>query len=146
MQTHIQIKPSTWLAWYCALLHLATIALMIWLPLPWFARVIALITIIASLVWHWWVQVTRAASHAIVGLSHVVGESWRIQTRCGEQIAVKLCADSVVTTKVALLHLKPLTKRYRWHSLIVAGDALPADEFRRFCVYVRTKGLRQAAS
>jgi toxin CptA len=116
--------------------HTAALVLSWVPPIAWWLSLGLSLGVLASLVlslnYHAW----RSAQAALTGLELRPDGSAAVEDRQGRWSEVRIRGSSFVSPALVILNLTVAGARLR-RSLVVAPDALTADEFRRMRVWLR---------
>jgi len=116
--------------------HLATAALLAWLPIVVWLRALALIGVGAHALWALRRVSLRNASSAIVAIELEPDRRVVLVRRDGGRIDGHALADSYVGERLATLVVRHDGRR-RTQALLILPDMAPAEELRRFRVLLR---------
>ena len=140
----IEIAPSVTLAAAISTAHGAA-AVLVWVvPLPATARAVLTLAVVASYLYFMARDATLHAPQSIVALE--VKEDGRIAalTRKGDWLDCELGASSYVSSRLAIVSLRPSGRRLGLRAVLV-NDNVDARDFRRLRTWLRWKGTGDGA-
>ena len=138
----IEAGPSLRLGLCLLPVHLAGLAVLPWLPLPWYLRLAVAVLIVLGFVGAWRTHVRRISPRAIRNAELDSEGAWTLGLADGRVLAARLLPSSFVHPKLVVLNFRTglLARRH----LVLAFDAADADLLRRLRVRLRMGGGRPA--
>lgn len=140
----IRLRPSRRLAVVLTLAHGAAGAALLLLDASIGWRVTALAVVAGALAATLHRGVLLNARQAIVAVQWDADGGWDVQTRDGRWRQARLMPGAFVTPVLCVLRFRFDDARRARH-LVVMGDSLPADEFRRLRVQLTWRAARSHA-
>ena len=134
-------RPSRRLLLAVVLTHAAALAVLFPLPAPGVGARVALAgLILASLGYVIWAQVLRRAPWSVVAVDWNE-RGWQATFADGSKRAVQPAPSTIVGVGLVILHLR--AGGLRRTALLLAADAVPAEQLRRLRVLLRLGLARQ---
>lgn len=133
----IALGPSRLLAWLLGAAHGGAMVISILLPIAWSARLVVAALVAVSLYVVLRDHAFRRSARAIVGLEIGGDGTYAVRFADGGEWLDCEIEDSWVHPKLVLLSLR--CDGGRRTRVAIAGDALPADTFRRLRVRLRLR-------
>lgn len=116
------------------LLHVSALAILLHLPLQWWAKLAIAAVMLASLWWSIYKHGTRRYAKAVVALKCEQGK-WQILLRNGQWLAATLEKDSVITRFICALHFRVVRKTVK---VALFKDSVSSASWRDLQVYYGT--------
>jgi toxin CptA len=137
-------RPSRRLAVFLVLVHAATAAAVLGLPVHWAVRGALVLLTGAGLAYGLAVHVLRLAPWAVTGAVWEPDGTWTLTLASGREVEARLLPSTFVTTVLIVLNLRC----GRWYtcSLVLPGDALDPDLLRRLRARLRATAPEAAGS
>ncbi len=132
----LTLRPSRRLAAILILAHAATGGLLLALPLPSWLTAAASLMLLASAVWCVHRYAMLRGPGAITALAFSDRETIRLTLRDGSTHTGHVLGSSTVGTTLAILNIALAGKRLPVH-VVLLGDSLAAEDFRRLRVWLR---------
>ncbi len=132
----LQLRPSRQLAWLLLAGHAAAVVLSWLAPVAWWLSLGLSMAVATSLGFTVRNQALRSAAGALTALELRPDGSAAVEDRQGRRSEVRILGSSFVSPLLTILNLAVTGLRLR-RSLVVAPDALAAEEFRRLRVWLR---------
>lgn len=130
------LRPSYRLAALLMIAHLAIAGLLLMLALPSWAKIAAVMLLLANAMWTVYRHALRRGRHAITELSFSDRETMRLTLRDGSSHVGRVLGSSTVGTALTLLNIAVDGRRLPVH-VVLLGDSLAGDDFRRLRVWLR---------
>jgi len=132
----VRVGPSRRLGWLLLSAHAAAVVLSWVPPIAWWLSLGLSIAVLANLPFSLRYHASRRALGALTGIELRSDGSAAVENRHGRRSEVRVLGSSFISPFLTILNLAvagaPLPR-----SLVVAPDALTADEFRRLRVWLR---------
>ncbi|MDE2311416.1 MAG: hypothetical protein KGL01_11420 [Betaproteobacteria bacterium] len=138
MRRQFTLQPSHYLAAVLIAAHGVTLAVLFPLALPLWAKAALASLLLLSLVHHLRRDAWLSAPAAGVALM-LEDERAVLTTRGGEQLAVRILRDSLVTPFLTVLNVLPQGARFA-RSVVILPDTLDAESFRQLRVWLKWGG------
>jgi toxin CptA len=135
VQRRFEFHPSRILAATLAALHAAALVAVLSMPFPVWAKLAMVSMILTSLAYHAWCDAWLAAPSAAVALVLEAGEV-KLVTRDGRQVVVTISHDSLVTSLLVVLNMKPQRARF-WRRVVILPDSMDGESFRQLRVWLK---------
>ncbi len=135
MQRQFKFQPSRYLASLLIAAHGVTLAALLPLALPIWAKAALASLMLFSMVYHLRRDAWLSAPSSGIALN-LEGDQIVLTTRGGEQLAGQILRDSLVTPFFAVLNILPQGARLA-RSVIVLPDSLDAESFRQLRVWLK---------
>lgn len=132
----LRLRRSRQLGWLLLAGHLAAAGVSWAAPIPWWLSLSLTLGVLTSLAFSVRYQVSRSAMGALTALELRPDGSAAVEDRQGRWREVRILGSSFVSPVLTILNVAVAGGRLP-RSLVVAPDALPADEFRRLRVWLR---------
>lgn len=131
----IELLPSRRLAWLLGAAHLGALLLLATLPVAWWAAAVAAVLLVMSAVLTISRHALRRGELAATALEFTDREQLKVRTGDGAWHGGRLLGTSTVGPGLAVLNIR-LDERGTRHVVII-GDGVEADDFRRLRVWLR---------
>lgn len=131
----IELLPSRRLAWLLGAAHLGALLLLATLPVAWWAIAVAAVLLVMSAVLTISRHALRRGVQAATALEFTDRERLKVRTGNGAWHDGRLLGTSTVGPGLAVLNIR-LDGRGTLH-VVIAGDGVEADDFRRLRVWLR---------
>jgi toxin CptA len=138
MQQQFELQPSHYLAAMLITAHGATLAALIPLAFPIWAKMALAFLVLLSLGYHLRREAWLFAPSATVALI-LEGDQVVLSTRDGKHLMGKILHDSLVTPYLTILNVLPQGARFS-RSVIILPDSLDAESFRQLRVWLKWGG------
>lgn len=135
MQRQFNFQRSIYLAIALVAMHGAAMAALLSLALPFWAQVVLVISLLASLLHHLWRNAWLSAPSSNVSLM-MDGDRIVLTSRSGEQVAGKVLPDSLITPLLTVLNVLP-QDAHLVRGVIILPDSLDAESFRQLRVRLK---------
>lgn len=135
MQRQFKLNPSRYLAAALVAAHGATLALLVPLALPGWAKMALSIVILFSLAYHLRHDALLSSKSAVAALK-LEKEQVVLTLRGGDQLVGQVLRDSLVTPFIAVLNVRSQGARLA-RSVIILPDSLDAESFRQLRVWLK---------
>ncbi|MEJ1959963.1 MAG: protein YgfX [Nitrosomonadales bacterium] len=135
MQKQFNFQPSHFLAAVLITAHGATIAALVPLDFPMWAKMALTFLILFSLTYHLQREALLTSAFAAVGLM-LEGDQVILTLRNGEQRIGKILHDSLVTPYLTVLNVLPQGSRLS-RSVVVLPGSLDAESFRQLRIHLK---------
>ena len=132
----LTLQPSRRLAAILIVAHAATGGLLLALPLPSWLTAAVSVLLLASAAWGVHRYALLRGPGAITALSFSDREAIRLTLRDGSTHAGHVLGSSTIGTTLAILNIALAGKRLPVH-VVLLGDSLAAEDFRRLRVWLR---------
>ncbi|MEZ5535777.1 MAG: protein YgfX [Thiolinea sp.] len=122
--------PSRLLLVFILLIHVLTLILMAVLPgLPWWAKGLLIVAILASLVFQWILHSDRLAKRRVETLYWRESGGWELSTAAGEHLPVIFCGSSFSSVFVDVLNFRtrPALGRRRFTVILLPDNSDPVQ-------------------
>ncbi len=130
------LRPAYWLAFILAFVHAAIGGLLLFMPLPLWWLIVLMAGVMFSAVHGVWRQALRRGPRAITRLQFRNREQLEIGRRDGSWQSGRILGSSTAGTLLTVLNIR--LERQRWPvNVVVTGDSLDGDGFRRLRVWLR---------
>ena len=139
----LTIRPaaSRRLLAYLAMVHGSALAVLSAVPMHWGPRLVLAALVAVSLFYSVWARVLNRAPWSIV--EAVWSDSgWTLTTRSGRSHQARLLPSSYIGVGLVILNLR--CGRFRRCALLLASDAIDADQLRRLRARLRISGTLAA--
>jgi hypothetical protein len=130
------LRPAYRLAGVLALVHGVMGGLLLFLPLPPWVLTVLMSGVLASAVHGVWRQALRRGPRAITRLQFRNREQVEIGRRDGSRQSGRILGSSIAGTLLTVLNIRLERQRSPVH-VVVTGDSLDDDGFRRLRVWLR---------
>ena len=140
---HIEIRPSRIAGAWIALTHLATAALLAWLPLHGLLRSVAIIAVGAHCIWAIRASSLRSLRSSIVAAELAADRRVALMRRDGRRIDGSVLPQSYVGEWLATVIVRRDGRR-RSLALLLLPDMVDAEDLRRFRVLLRLSRPEQS--
>ncbi len=124
----LMLKPSNGLNKFFIFIHLLALIASIGNALPLTVKLVIFSGVALNL---YWTQHRKQPPLSSIHYSHELG--WQIN-RLGDAQHVQILPSTVITTFIIFLHF---TENNKQSSLLIASDALSADDYRRLVVELK---------
>ena len=118
-----------------AIAHTAVLAALLPLDLPLWAKLALAVVVVTSLAYHVWLDAQRAAPSSITALV-LEGDRVLLVSCDGQQLAVSISKDSLVTPWLTILNVTPLGARTT-RRILILPDSMDAESFRQLRVWLK---------
>jgi toxin CptA len=132
----LRLRPSRQLAWLLLAGHAAAVVLSWLAPVAWWVSLGLSLAVVTSLGFTVRNQALRSSAGALTALELRPDGSATVEDRQGRRSEVRILGSSFVSPVLTILNLAVAGLRVR-RALVVAPDALAAEEFRRLRVWLR---------
>lgn len=141
----LRLRPlaSSRLAAFLVLVHGAVVVVAGLLPLSWVLRVALAVVALLSLAHALAVHVFRWLPWALVEAVWHPDGAWTLTLASGQELPARLLPSSYVSPALVVLNFR--CGRWLLRSLVLARDALDADQHRRLRVRLRLAGQARAS-
>ena len=138
MQRQFNLQPSIYLTIALVASHGAVLAVLVPLALPLWAKILLVLLVLVSLLYHVWHDAWLLALSSNKTLL-LDGDMILLVARNGDRVTARILADSLVTPFLTVLNVLPQGK-YLARSVIILPDSLDAESFRQLRVWLRWGG------
>ncbi len=138
MQRQFNLQPSIYLTIVLVASHGAVLAVLVPLALPLWAKILLVLLVLVSLLYHLWHDAWLLALSSNKTLL-LDGDMILLVARNGDRVTARILADSLVTPFLTVLNVLPQGK-YLARSVIILPDSLDAESFRQLRVWLRWGG------
>ncbi len=135
MRRQFTLQPSRYLAAVLIAAHGVTLAVLLPLALPLWAKAALAALILFSLMHHLRRDAWLSAPSSRVALT-LEGDRVVLSTRGGEQMAGQMLHDSLVTPFITVLNVLPQGAHFA-RSVVILPDTLDAESFRQLRVWLK---------
>ena len=132
----IILQPAYRLAVILAFVHAAIGGLLLFMPLPLWLLMVLMAGVLCSAVYGVWRQALRRGPRAITCLRFRNREQLEIGRRDGSWQSGRILGSSTAGTLLTVLNIRLARQRWPVH-VVVTGDSLDRDGFRRLRVWLR---------
>ena len=143
MQT-IKLSPSLWLAGLLTAMHGLALALIWLLPFDLWLKIVAVLLILTSLIYHVRRDAMRTSRNAILALKISPECRCSVQALSGDWFEAQLLATSFVSPYLTILNLRFDLARLVQH-VVILPDAIDAEQFRQLRVLLRWRCGKELA-
>jgi toxin CptA len=130
------LRPSFRLAAMLTVAHLAIAGLLMTLALPSWAKITAVLLLLVNAAWTVHRHALRRSRRSITELAFSDRETLRLTLRDGSSHGGRILGSSTVGTSLVLLNIAIDGRRLPVH-VVLLGDSLAEDDFRRLRVWLR---------
>ncbi|MDP1636988.1 MAG: hypothetical protein Q8K74_10885 [Candidatus Nitrotoga sp.] len=135
MQRQFNLQPSIYFTIALVASHGAALAVLVPLVLPLWAKILLVLLVSVSLLYHVWHDAWLLALSSNKTLL-LDGDMILLVARNGDQVTTRVLADSLVTPFITILNVLPQGS-YLARSVIILPDSLDAEAFRQLRVWLR---------
>ncbi|MDO9102860.1 MAG: hypothetical protein Q7J20_10645 [Candidatus Nitrotoga sp.] len=135
MQRQFNLQPSIYFTIALVASHGAALAVLVPLILPLWAKILLILLVSVSLLYHVWHDAWLLALSSNKTLL-LDGDMILLVARNGDQVTTRVLADSLVTPFITILNVLPQGS-YLARSVIILPDSLDAEAFRQLRVWLR---------
>jgi len=132
----IELRRSPLAGALIVVTHLATAALIAWLPVDGMLRALAVIGVGGHALWALHTTSLRTTRSAIVSIELEPDRRVVLQRRDSSRMEARVLSDSYVGERLLTLVMRPEGRR-RAHALLLLPDMTGAEDMRRFRVLLR---------
>lgn len=132
----IILRPAPWLAFVLLLVHAAIVGLLLFMPLPPWVLTVLMGGVLVSAVHGVWRQALRQGPRAVTQLKFSNREQLEIGRRDGSWQSGRILGSSTAGTLLTVLNIRLERQSWPMH-VVVTGDSLEGDAFRRLRVWLR---------
>lgn len=136
MQRQFKLKPSPDLALLLIAAHGITLAALLPLALPLWAKTALAFLVLLSLGYQLWRKAWLHAPSSCIALALEEKGGVVLTTRNGNRLDGKIMRDSLVTPYLAVLNILPQDARLT-HSVVILADSLDEESFRQLRVWLK---------
>lgn len=130
------LRPSYRLAGMLIVTHVVIAGLLMLLELPLWVRIALILLLLVNAGWSVHRHALRRGRHAITALAFSDRETIRLSMRDGGSHDGRVLGSSTVGTGLTLLNIAVDGRRLPVH-VVLLGDSLASDDFRRLRVWLR---------
>lgn len=130
------LRPSYWLAALLIIAHAAIAGLLMLLALPYWVKIAAVLLLLTNAARAVYQHALRRSRHAITELAFSDRETIRLTLRDGSSHGGRVLGSSTIGTGLTLLNIAIDGRRLPVH-VVLLGDSLSANDFRRLRVWLR---------
>lgn len=131
----IELQPARRLAWLLAAVHLGALLLLATLPLAWWAAAVFAALLAASAIRTISRQALRRGAHAVTAMELADREQVRVRTGDGTWHGGLLLGTSTVGASLTVLNIR--LEGLGMQHVLITGDGIDGDDFRRLRVWLR---------
>lgn len=131
----IELRPARRLAWLLGAVHLGALMLLGTLPMAWWAVLVLAALLVASALQSISRQALRRGARAVTAMEFADREQVRVRRGDGSWHDGRLLGISTVGAKLAVLNIR-LEGQGVQH-VVITGDGIDGDDFRRLRVWLR---------
>ena len=135
MQRQFNLQPSIYFTIALVALHGAVLAALVPLALPLWAKILLVLLVLVSLLYHVWHDAWLLALSSNKTLL-LDGDMILLVARNGDRVTARILADSLVTPFITILNVLPQGS-YLARSVIILPDSLDAEAFRQLRVWLK---------
>lgn len=135
MQRQFNLQPSIYFTIALVVSHGAALAVLVPLALPLWAKILLVLLVSVSLLYHVWHDAWLLALSSNKTLL-LDGDMILLVARNGDQVTARVLADSLVTPFITILNVLPQGS-YLARSVIILPDSLDAEAFRQLRVWLK---------
>lgn len=138
MQRQFNLQPSIYFTIALVASHGAVLAVLVPLALPLWAKILLVLFVLVSLLYHVWHDAWLLALSSNKTLL-LDGDMILLVARNGDRVTARILADSLVTPFITILNVLPQGS-YLARSVIILPDSLDAEVFRQLRVWLSWGG------
>jgi toxin CptA len=138
MQRQFNLQPSIYFTIALVASHGAVLAVLVPLALPLWAKILLVLFVLVSLLYHVWHDAWLLALSSNKTLL-LDGDMILLVARNGDRVTARILADSLVTPFITILNVLPQGS-YLARSVIILPDSLDAEAFRQLRVWLSWGG------
>lgn len=135
VQRRFEFHPSHVLTAALAVAHITVLAALLPLALALWAKLALAVVIVTSLAYHVWLDAQRTAPSSSTALV-LEGDRVMLVMRDGQQFAVSVSKDSLVTPWLTVLNVAPLGARTT-RRILILPDSMDAESFRQLRTWLK---------
>ena len=132
----IKLSPSLWFAGMLTAMHAMALTLIWLLPFDLWLKIVAVLLILTSLIYHVRRDAMRTSRNAILALKISPECRCSVQVRSGDWFEAQLLSTSFVSHYLTILNLRFDHARLVQH-IVMLPDAIEAEQFRQLRVLLR---------
>ena len=140
----IKLSPSLWLAGMLTAMHGMALTLIWLLPFNLWLKIVAVLLLLASLIYHVRRDAMRTSRNAILALKISPECRCSVQVRSGDWFEAQLLSTSFVSHYLTILNLRFDHVRLVKH-VVILPDAIEAEQFRQLRVLLRWRCGKELA-
>lgn len=135
VQRRFEFHPSHILTAVLTVAHITVLVALLPLALPLWTKLALAVVIVTSLAYHVWLDAQRAAPTSGTALV-LEGDKVMLVMRDGQELAVSVSKDSLVTPWLTILNLMPLGA-HTTRRILILPDSMDAESFRQLRVWLK---------
>lgn len=132
----LELRPSLRLTLLLGSAHLSVLLVMVMLPIAPWLQLSGAVLLLLSLGWTVFHHALRRGADAVTALAFVDRARLRVRTAAGTWLEGQVLGTSTIGATLAVLNIK-LDDRKRSIHVVILGDSMHADDFRRLRVWLR---------